>query len=167
MTVGVLRGMNDIEDAVLRKLVFKLADVDAEEVDVFEAANVLIERIEDMNERINELESIVDPDPTTNQRNLTMEQKVRRLRKALLRDARNNNGKSSMKYDEVRAIFDMQVSPGHAYNLMERAAKMDGFVYDQTGPNNNGQKRIRCKSDGVNDESLIQSVNKATSAEAA
>lgn len=122
----------------------------------------LRDTIESLKDRIAELEEVVDPDPTTDYDQLTKAQKVRKLRKALLREAMNASGKAAMKYDEVRALFDMNVSPGHAYNLMEAAAKMEGFRYDKEGYQNQGQKRVAVEIDAVNDETLVHSVKKAT-----
>lgn len=116
----------------------------------------------ELRKRIAELEELVNPDPATDYEDLTPEQKVRRVRKALLKDAMNNVGRASMTYSEVRALFDNNVSPSHAYNLMEKAANMEGFAYDRAGHQNQGQKRVRVEADEVKDESLIQSLNKAT-----
>jgi hypothetical protein len=43
---------------------------------------------------------------------------------------------------------------------MEAAENLDGFHY---GENADGQKQIRAKLEGVNDETLIHVANKATS----
>ncbi len=126
-----------------------------------EEVSALREENERLRERVNELDSVVDPDPSAEYDDLTKEQKVRKLRKALLREAMTGTGQAAMQYDEVRALFNMNVSPGHAYNLMEAAGEMDGFGYDTSGGQNQGQKRVTCDAGVVNDESLIHSVNKA------
>lgn len=121
----------------------------------------LREENERLRQRLNEIDSVVNPDPTTDYDALTKEQKVRKVRTALLREAMTGTGRAAMQYDEVRALFNMNVSPGHAYNLMEAAGEMDGFGYDTSGGQNQGQKRVTCDADAVNDESLVHSVNKA------
>lgn len=122
--------------------------------------NAQVERIDDLENRVSELEEVVDPDPgNVDYEQLTKEQKVFRVRKHLLKRATNTDGKASMKYKEIMALFDGHPSPGHCYNLMERAGEMEGYAYDEAG-GGKGEKRIRVKSDDVNDETLIQSVNK-------
>jgi len=124
--------------------------------------NTQVDRIDELEDRVAELEELVDPDPgNADYEQLTKEQKVFRVRKHLLKLAHNTNGRASMKYKEVMALFNGHPSPGHCYNLMERAGERDGYVYDKAG-GGQGEKRIRVKSEEVNDETLIQSVNKET-----
>lgn len=124
--------------------------------------NTQAEKIESLESRVAELEELVDPDPgKTEYDQLTKEQKVFQIRKHLLMLATSTNGVAAMKYKEVIALFDGHPSAGHCYDLMERAGYADGYVYDQAG-NGKGQKRIRVKSDAVNDETLIHAVNKGT-----
>jgi len=116
---------------------------------------------EQLRERVAELEEIVDPDPNSREyEHLTKPQKVHRVRRSLVEKAAQTRGKARMKYDDVQWLFDGQPSPGHAYDLMELAAELDGFAYDQAG--GDGQKRIRVNLDAVNDESLIHAANKAS-----
>jgi len=119
-----------------------------------------------LRDRVAELEQLVDPDPgSVAYEQLTREQKVHRVRVALLEQA--NAGKSPiMKYDEVQWLFDGKPSAGHAYTLMELAAESDGYVYE-TGGHGSGQKRLRVKPDAVNDERVFHAANKATSTLAA
>jgi len=149
---------DDIPDTVQSQL----DRINRNAVTAIETAQELREENQRLRERLAELEEVVDPDPATEYETLSKDQKVRRVRKALLRDALNASGVASMTYSEVRAIFDNNVSPGHAYNLMEQAAHMEGFAYDRAGPQNQGQKRVRVEADSVKDNTLIQSVNKAT-----
>lgn len=126
-----------------------------------------IERLEDENEdlrrRIAELEEVVHPDPEKSTDELTKDEKVRKLRKALIREALDaTGGRSAMKYDEVRALFDMSISPSYSYDLMEAAGRMDGFSYERAGTQNQGQKRIACNMDAVNDKTLVHSVKKGS-----
>ena len=115
-------------------------------------------RVENLEERVAELEELVDPDPGgVAYEQLTSDQKVHRIRVALLEQASAGNA-PTMKYDDVRWLFDGKPSAGHAYDLMERAANADGYVYE-TGGHGDGQKRIRVEPDAVNDERIVHAVN--------
>ena len=115
-------------------------------------------RVEDLEKRVAELEELVDPDPGgVAYEQLTSDQKVHRIRVALLEQASAGNA-PTMKYDDVRWLFDGKPSAGHAYDLMERAANADGYVYE-TGGHGDGQKRIRVEPDAVNDERIVHAVN--------
>ena len=113
---------------------------------------------ERLRDRVAELEELVDPDPGgVAYEQLTSDQKVHRIRVALLEQASAGNA-PTMKYDDVRWLFDGKPSAGHAYDLMERAANADGYVYE-TGGHGDGQKRIRVEPDAVNDERIVHAVN--------
>lgn len=115
-------------------------------------------RIEDLEDRVAELEELVDPDPGgVAYEQLTSDQKVHRIRVALLEQATAGNA-PTMKYDDVRWLFGGKPSAGHAYDLMERVANADGYVYE-TGGHGDGQKRIRVEPDAVNDERIVHAVN--------
>ena len=115
-------------------------------------------RVEDLEQRVAKLEELVDPDPGgVAYEQLTSDQKVHRIRVALLEQASAGNA-PTMKYDDVRWLFDGKPSAGHAYDLMERAANADGYVYE-TGGHGDGQKRIRVEPDAVNDERIVHAVN--------
>jgi len=120
------------------------------------------ERIDELEETVARLEEVVDPDPgSTEYEQLTKSQKVRQIRVALMEEARDNNrGVAQMKYKDVKWLFDNHPSPGHCYDLMERAADLDGFAYDEPS-GGGGDKRIRVDPDDVNDETLIHAVNNA------
>lgn len=151
----------------------RLADLEAR----FDALNRsrlhLMERLDEaeeerdrLRERVAELEELVDPDPgSTEYAQLTRPQKVHRLRRQLVTVAANTTGKASMFYDDVQSHFGGHPSPAHCYDLMKRAAELDGFAYDQAG-GGQGQKRIRVDLGDVNDESLIHAAKKATGEEA-
>lgn len=131
--------------------------------------NYLRDRVEDLEteneslrERLANLESIVDPDPSADYSELPKSRKVYKLRKALVEEAAQATGTAKMDYKEVRWLFDGQPSVGHTYDLMELAGQLDGFSYD-TEP----QHRITVKLDGVNDETLVHAANKARQGEAA
>ena len=123
----------------------------------------LREENERLRDRLAELEELVDPDPGgVAYDQLTSDQKVHRIRVALLEQATAGNA-PTMKYDDVRWLFDGKPSAGHAYDLMERVANADGYVYE-TGGHGDGQKRIRVEPDAVNDERIVHAVNNASDA---
>lgn len=148
--------------AAVRKLINRLAGVDPIDPDdnpsVFEAIDRAAERMENIEQQVAELEKVVDPDPgAVEYDQLTKEQKVRRVRKTLLKNAAEGRA-PVMKYRDVMYLFDSNPSAGHCYTLMERAADADGFYYE-TGGHGDGEKRIRVEPDGVNDNALIHAVN--------
>lgn len=115
---------------------------------------------ERLTERVAELEAAVDPDPTGKAyKEMSRDEAVRKIRETVLEQAqRSHSGKAQMTYKEVLALLDHEPSVGHAYNLMERAGREDGFQYTD----NNG-KVIQANSEGVKDETLFHGVNKAYS----
>jgi len=119
--------------------------------------------LQDAHLRIEELEELVDPDPETPSDELSKDQKVRRVRKALIRDAMESGGRASLKYKEVRALFGNSIAPSYSYDLMESAGEKEGFVYGRSGHRKNGEKRIRVDLDAMNDKPLILSVKNETS----
>lgn len=130
-----------------------------------DAIDRLEDKVEEYEERISELEELVNPDPAdTDYEQLTKAQKVYKVRQHLIQDAARSNGVSRMTYREVKALFNGHPSPGHCYDLMEQAAEIDGYVYDQAG--GDGQKRVRVTLDAVKDDTLIHAANKATKAKA-
>lgn len=152
-----------LEAAAVRRVLWSLAgddaDADAEDATMIDAAEAAVERVEALEQRVAELEELVDPDPGGKDYDqLTKDQKVRRVRTALLEQAADaRNGKAKMNYKEVMWLFDGHPSPGHAYDLMERAGEIDGYAYDAAG--GEGEKRVRVDSDAVNDDSLVHAVN--------
>ena len=123
-----------------------------------------IEELEAENDQLRDdlatLNTVVDPDPgRTEYDQLARSHKVNRIRTTLAETAARSNGKDAMKYKEVMMLFDGHPSPGHCYDLMERAAHLDGFAYDD---GRDGEKRIRVNLPDVNDETLIHAANKAT-----
>jgi len=81
------------------------------------------------------------------------------VRSHLIERARNQHGKAAIDYKDVKyGVFQGEPSPGHCYDLMERAADMDGFAYDRPS-GEGGQKRVRVNLDGVNDLDRFHAVN--------
>lgn len=123
----------------------------------------LREENEALRDRVAKLEELVDPDPgAVGYENLTKEQKVFRVRKVLAERAGRSNGKAAMGYKEIVALFDGHPSPGHAYDLMERAGELVGYAYD-VGGGGRGNKRVRVELDDVKDETLFHAANNAAS----
>lgn len=144
----------------------RLNDLSGQVEALHNARSFLTEKMEELEyenqqlrERVAELEELVDPDPGGKEYDqLTKDQKVHRVRTALVEQATNNhNGKAKMNYKEVMWLFDGHPSAGHAYDLMERAGVLDGFAYDKAG--GDGEKRVRVNVDDVNDDALVHAVN--------
>ena len=162
--------LDGMEVVAFRRLITRLTDADDEEVEQMnpiEKVDAVIDRIERveaenerLTERVAELEAAVDPDPTGKAyREMSRDEAVRKIRETVLEQAqRSHSGKAQMTYKEVLALLDHEPSVGHAYNLMERAGREDGFQYTD----NNG-KVIQANSEGVKDETLFHGVNKAYS----
>lgn len=118
------------------------------------------DRVAALEERVAELEELVDPDPgATAYEMLTRPQKVHHVRKKLVEMADRQDGKAQLKYRDVKMLFDGYPSAGHCYDLMERAADLDGYAYDEAG--GSGEKRIRVNLADVNDDTLVHVVNNA------
>jgi len=141
-------GLDDVRalvDALQRKLTYH-----GERIDDLEDEN------ERLRERVAELESVVDPDPGRGEYDsLSKEQKVMKVRVAVASKAAESNGKAAMGYKDVYWLFDGNPSFGHCYDLMQRAAQLDGFGYESEP-----RKRITSNLDSVNDETVIHAVNK-------
>lgn len=121
----------------------------------------LEEENDQLRDRVADLEEIVNPDPTSREYDhLSKPQKVHRIRRSLVEKAAQTRGAARMQYDDVQWLFDGHPSPGHAYDLMELAAQLDGFEYDT--PGDGGKKRVRVNLDAVKDETLIHAANKAS-----
>lgn len=152
-----------LEAAAVRRVLWSLAgdEIDAadEDTTMIDAADAAISRVEELEERVAELEGMIDPDPGRKDYDaLTKDQKVRRVRSALLEQAEDaRNGKAKMNYKEVMWLFDGHPSPGHAYDLMERAGELDGFAYDEAG--GDGEKRVRVDAGAVNGDAPVHDVN--------
>jgi len=86
-----------------------------------------------LRERIDELEDLVVTDlDAMSYEQLTKRDKVRAIREHLGDEAESTpNGKASMTYREVWALFNGQPSPGHAYDLMRIAGDGDGYSYEE------------------------------------
>jgi len=121
--------------------------------------------LDEQAERIRDLEQLVDPDPgSTPYDQLSKDQKVNHLRQHLVDVGEAEaNGKTSMQYREVKALFDGHPSPGHCYDLMRAAAALDGFQYDS---NSGWNKRVRVDIEAVKDDRFFHAANKDRGSEA-
>lgn len=155
-----------LDHAALRQLVWGLAPGEAEDYDtIIQAVHEIVDENQELRERVAELEELVDPDPgATEYSQLTKPQKVSRVRAALVEEAEKRGGRAALHYDDVKWLFDGHPSAGHCYDLMERAAEMDGFAYDQPS-GDGGQKRVRVNLDGVNDLERFHAVNNGSTEE--
>ena len=122
-----------------------------------EDVDELREENADLRERLARVEGEVSPDPSAKPyQEKTRDEKVREVRIALGRKARQQSGKASMTYTDVLALFGNHPSRGHSYKLMELAANLDGFDYDQHGGD---QIRLLVNLDAVNDDAVLHAVN--------
>lgn len=149
-----------LDHAAFRQLVFGLASGEAEDYDtIVEAVREIVAENQRLREEVAELQELVDPDPgATEYQQLTKPQKVSRVRSALVEEAEKRGGRAALHYDDVKWLFDGHPSAGHCYDLMERAAELDGFAYDRPS-GDGGQKRVRVNLDGVNDLDRFHAVN--------
>lgn len=70
---------------------------------------------------------------------MTKGEKATVVRSKLKQEAKKTGGKAAVTYNDVIRMFDGYPSTGHAYNLMEVAAKKDGFDYEESP---SGMKRL-------------------------
>jgi len=123
------------------------------------------EEIETLRTRVGDLENVVDPDPGgTEYDQLTKDQKVWRVRKKLAELAAAKAGTYAMDYKDIMMLFDGHPSSGHCYDLMERAAEIDGY---DDGQNPNGKRRLTVNLEAVNDERVLHAVKQGYQGEPA
>lgn len=140
------------EMAVIRKLVYDLAELDGElereytDVPLMEAAKMAVENVETLRSDLEttraQLEQMKDRVPEPSRKaydDMDKHDKVTVLRQKLKDQAENTNGTAYVQYKDVVRMFDGHPSPGHAYDLMETAAQAEGYNY---GTNPEGEKRL-------------------------
>lgn len=160
-----IRDNDDVDDDVrilLERLNGEVGALKRKTFALEERARDLEAENDQLREELAELREVVNPDPArTDYDSLSKDQKVYRVRRFLVEQAASSaTGKSQLSYREVLTLFDGHPSAGHAYDLMDAAANLDGFAY---GKNADGEKRVRVELDAVNDETLLHAANKATS----
>lgn len=122
----------------------------------FERIEDLEEGNADLRERLPRHEGEVTPNPSAKPYQAkTRDERVREVRIALGRKARQQGGKTSMTYTDVLALFGNHPSRGPSYKLMELAANLDGFDYDQGGGD---QIRLLVNLGAVNDDAVLHAV---------
>lgn len=139
------------EYAAVRKVIYRLAELDGEEVDpdetnLIEAANNALENVEHLDNRVTELEARLEaveeraPDPAKKSYDaMDKADKATVVRQKLRSTAEATNGKAKMEYQDIIAVFDGHPSAGHAYDIMELAGKEQGYNY---GKSPEGTKRL-------------------------
>lgn len=147
------------EMAALRKLAYALGDVD-HDATLFEAADAAIERIDELEAEVAELQGAVDTDLHFREwKEMTKKDKVRRIQAELVESAQQTqNGKDSMDYQDVIWLFNNRPSAGHVYNLMEVAAEGDGFMYEEGKDGRNNSLLVDL--DAVKSDAVFQRLNK-------
>jgi hypothetical protein len=139
-----------VEQVAARKLIFRLAEVDGEEMPtdttLIDAVNEAVEQFEEMTARIDALEDRIDeletatPDAEAKEYGrMDKHDKAAVVRSKLREVAENTNGKAAFNYKDVIRVFEGQPSSGHAYDVMEVAGNADGFNY---GESPGGTKRL-------------------------
>ncbi|WP_224338236.1 hypothetical protein [Haloprofundus halobius] len=152
--------MNETLQAQLDDLEARFEALNRARVAAFDWIDELEAENERLSTRLAELEQLVSPDPeSVAYEQLTRSQKVHRVRKKLVeRAASRQTGKSQMEYKDVKWLFDGHPSPGHCYDLMRLAGKLEGFSYETSDDRSN---RVLVNLEGVNDETLIHAANNA------
>ena len=107
---------------------------------------------DDLRDRVRTLEQRV-PEPSAEEyETLDRPDKATIVAQKLVETAEATNGKASMGYKDVIAVFDGRPSPGHAYDIMELAGERDGYHY---GASPSGEKRLTFDLDRVNDPTTL------------
>lgn len=150
--------------ALVRKFIYAVADCDGD-TPYPEAVKRAVGNWEQTRDRLATLEAVVETDPTAlDYEQMTKEDKVRRVRQHLVEEARGTGrGRAAMNYNEVKWLFDGQISPGHCYNLMEHAGDMSGFEYETF--EGDRQHRVTVNTGRVNADAGFHSLNKASTEE--
>lgn len=122
--------------------------------------------LEEMNQRIAELEGAVDTDLHFREwKEMTKKDKVRHVQAKLVEAADNAaNDKAAMDYTDVRLLFNNRPSAGHCYNLMEIVGEEMGFNYDDRDGQSN---RVTVDLNRLNGPADFHSLNKAEEEEGA
>lgn len=150
--------MTGPEQAAVRKVIYRLAELDgmdADDLGIIPAANQALENIEALTERVDALEDEVDdlkdraPDPKRQAyEDLSRSDKVTVVCSKLRSEADATNGQAAAQYKDILRMFDGHPSAGHAYQLMNAAADRDGF---QVGKSRDDTKRLTYNAARVND----------------
>lgn len=96
--------------------------------------NELSSQLVDLTEQVEELQAAVEND---GYEDLTREQKRLRVKKLVQQAAKENGGRGSVDYAEIRARFNKKIPAGSAHYLMEQIAEEDGYRLDERDGSNN------------------------------
>lgn len=139
------------ENAAVRKVIYRLAEldgstVDPDETNLIEAANTALENVETLDNRVTELETRLEsvedraPEPSKMKYDsMDKADKATVIQQKLRSTAEATNGKASMDYQDVISVFDGNPSPGHSYDILETAGEKQGYNY---GTSPEGTKRL-------------------------
>lgn len=146
--------------ALMRKFVYTVSDCDGD-TDFPEAVRRAITQWEKTQDRLAELEAVVDTDlDALDYEQMTKKDKVRLIQQHLVEEADGTaNGKAAMKYNDVKWLFNGQPSPGHCYDLMALAGDESGFDYEEFGGDRTN--RITVNLGRVNNVAAFHAANKA------
>lgn len=146
------------EQAATRKVVTAIAEMDGtdtHDMDAIETANKAVENIAEMGDRIAELETRLEaveeraPNPAEMEyARMGKAEKATVVRSKLKHEAEATGGTASAQYKEIIRMFDGNPSAGHAYDLMDAAAEIEGF---NVGTNPEGTKRLTCRLEAVDE----------------
>lgn len=146
------------EQAAVRKLIYRLAELDGDMVDpdttpIVVAAGEALDNVAELTARVDTLEAQIEtlreraPDPSRlDYEQMDKHDKATVVRSKLRAEADATNGRAATTYKGVLRMFDGHPSAGHAYNLMAAAAEGDGY---KVGESPEGQKRLTYR---VNDD---------------
>lgn len=125
---------NGLESAAVRKLIYQLAgNPDPDENNISDAAEIAVERMNELDERVKTLEGATGVNlDNADYKNLSRAAKVKTIRESLAEKAKaTRNGKASMDYNEIMAVWDYQPSPGHATELAKDAGDAPGYNHEK------------------------------------
>lgn len=152
------RGFDPKEQAVIRKFITRAAELDGNDTydhNFVETAHRAIENIDELGQRIDDLEadiqSVEERVAEPGQMEYTQMGKAEKatvVRSKLKREAEATSGRSAAEYKDIIRMFDGQPSAGHAYNLMDAAAQVDGYA---VGKSPDGTKRLTCTLEAVHE----------------
>lgn len=101
-------------------------------------ADVDDEELQDLREDVDELRAVIDTGADQKAyEQMTRQDKVRQIQATLIEEAEGmQTGKAAMEYKDVKWLFNGHPGTGHVYDLMEYAAREDGFNYQEREQNN-------------------------------
>ena len=124
----------------------------------------LEQTVDELSERIVAMEVRLEAaDQEQDYRDLSLDEKVGRVREHLFSRAQASGGRAALDYNDiVWSVFDGEPSADHAYKLMRLAADVDGF--DVENPRK-GNKKLTVDVRQAKRSAAFSSANKAVSEE--